>query len=183
MAQGWVRYDYAPGPAAAHSAHSAARPNAATDPDTVNLPDPRPTRITRPSVVAGKVHEIITTYNAAGQPLTVTERGFAPALPALGVKVGKAGATNAPNAPTPISRTMTYTYQTINGRSLLKEIDGPLPNGPRGDPEDSDVTRFEWDKRGNTIGTLVTPGNFISTLAYDEAGRIARVVDQDGFCQ
>ena len=132
-------------------------------------------------MVAGKVHEIITTYNAAGQPLTVTERGFAPALPALGVKVGKAGATNAPNAPTPISRTMTYTYQTINGRSLLKEIDGPLPNGPRGDPEDSDVTRFEWDKRGNTIGTLVTPGNFISTLAYDEAGRIARVVDQDGF--
>ena len=176
VAQGWVRYDYAPGPAAAHSAHSAAKPNAATDPDTVNLPDPKPTRITRPSVVPGKVHEWRLTYNAAGQVLTVIENGFAPALP------GAAASTSVAE-PTPISRTTTYAYQVINGRSLLKSIDGPLPNGAKGDPSDSDVTQIAFDARGDYPVAETAPGGWVTTFEHDAAGRVTTRSLRDGFRQ
>lgn len=165
VAQGWVRYEYAPLP--------ANTANVAPSAETLALPDPQPVLIARPSVVPGQEHQLRLTYNAAGQPLSVTETGFAPALPGAG-KAQTQGAE-----PTPISRTTTYAYQTINGRSLLKEIDGPLPNGPKGDPSDSDVTRMEWDVRGNFQVTVTAPQNRTAQVRYDEVnGRLLSITQR-----
>ncbi|MEO6145979.1 MAG: RHS repeat-associated core domain-containing protein, partial [Sulfuriferula sp.] len=126
----------------------------------------QPTLIARPSVIAGQAHQTRIAYNAVGQPTQVTESGFSPALNG--------------QAATPISRTTTYTYGTINGRSLLTQIDGPLKNGPRNDPGDSDVTRMEWDRSGSHITALTQPGKSRNTLAYDTAGRIKWVQNAQG---
>jgi RHS repeat-associated protein len=122
----------------------------------------RPTLIARPSVVPGKEHQVRIAYNAHGQPLSVTETGFSP--------INDQGEKTA----TPITRTVTYSYRTINNRSVLTAIDGPLPNGPHNDPGDSDVTRVEYDPRGTALA-VVSPGGFKSSVRYDEAGRIATV--------
>jgi len=125
-----------------------------------------PTGVARPSVVAGK--EVLTTiaYNGAGQPLRVSESGWAP---------GAAGA-----AASVITRTTSYTYRSINGRSLLVRIDGPLPNGKSATPADSDITDIEWDAKGNAVLAMTSPGKQRSTLAYDNLWRIARVSDAAG---
>ncbi|NMG03989.1 RHS repeat-associated core domain-containing protein, partial [Azoarcus taiwanensis] len=81
----------------------------------------------------------------------------------------------------PITRTTTYTYTTVNGRSLLTEIDGPLPNGPANDPSDSDVTRFTWDAGGDRIVRITQPGERTSDIAYEAAtGLVARVENREG---
>ena len=36
----------------------------------------------------------------------------------------------------------------------------------------------EWDANGNTIVAMTVPGNFRSRFAYDNAGRIASVVNE-----
>ncbi|MCL4748113.1 MAG: RHS repeat-associated core domain-containing protein, partial [Burkholderiaceae bacterium] len=72
----------------------------------------------------------------------------------------------SPEAATPITRTTTYAYTAINGRSLLTQIDGPLPNGPNGDPNDSDITRFDWDARGNRVVRVTHPMALVETLEY-----------------
>lgn len=129
----------------------------------------RPLLIARPSVIPGKEAVTRITYNAYGQPTQVTESGFSP----LNDK-GQA-------RPTPIARTTTYAYRTINGRSLLSQIDGPLQNGPSNDPADSDVTRIEWDRSGNAVVAMTLPGGLSSKVQYDAAGRIVAVGDTDGF--
>ena len=127
----------------------------------------QPTLIARPSVIAGQAHQTRIAYNAAGQPTQVTESGFRPALDG--------------QAATPISRTTTYTYSTINGRSLLTQIDGPLKNGPRNDPGDSDVTRYTWDKHGDYPIEITQPGNLVSRVeTRDEAGRPTAVHEING---
>ncbi|OYW39248.1 MAG: hypothetical protein B7Z35_04745 [Hydrogenophilales bacterium 12-61-10] len=133
-----------------------------------------PVLIARPSVVAGEEHQIRFTYNAEGQPLSVTETGFAPALPSI-------AGSGTGSVATPISRTTTYAYRTVNDRSVLSQIDGPLANGPKGDPADSDVTRVEWDGRGGAVIALTQPGAGINRIEYDAAGRIAEVRNADGF--
>jgi RHS repeat-associated protein len=131
-------------------------------------PAAHPTLIARPSVVTGREHRIAIRYNAHGQPLALTESGFSPA-------------TEPHSAPTPIQRTATYRYQTINGRSLLAEIDGPLANGPTGTPQDSDITRAEWDPRGNHIIEWTEPGGFRSAVTHDPAsGQLAQVRNAEG---
>lgn len=127
----------------------------------------QPSLIARPSVVAGKEHQIRIAYNAAGQILSVTETGFRPAID--GTPVAS------------IKRGTTYAYVTINGRSLLSAIDGPLRNGPKSDPSDSDVTRIEWDGRGNAVVAMVAPGGLKSTVHYDPVGLISEVRDAQGF--
>ncbi|MBR0567333.1 RHS repeat protein, partial [Azoarcus sp. L1K30] len=163
---GQVRYAYASPP-------TTSVPTDATEPDTFMLPAPQPILIARPSVVAGREHQLRLEYNAAGQVLAVTETGFSPALPAP-------GATTAGNGPVALSRTTTYRYAQINGRSVLVEIDGPLPNGPLNAPEDSDITRTGWDGAGNHPLDIVRPGGFRQRLAYDAPGRIASITDDDG---
>lgn len=121
-----------------------------------------PTLSARPSVVEGRETVTRISYNAHGQPLTVSDSGWAPA--------------SGPNAaPQPIARAVRYTYRIVNGRSLLAAIDGPLANGNTGTPADSDITRFDWDERGNRIVSTTAPGNTVDSFGYDAAGRIVRI--------
>lgn len=129
-----------------------------------------PVVIALPSVVSGKEALTQIHYNAAGQPLSVTETGWTPGLDQLTAK---------------ISRTTRYRYAMINGSSLLTEIDGPLPNGRTNSPLDSDITVIEYDHRSNTAVTpkaalehglepyqrrdgllsrIIAPGNFITEV-------------------
>jgi RHS repeat-associated protein len=151
-----------------------------------------PTLVARPSVVPGK--ELVTRidYNEAGQPLSVAETGWAPTA-------------DGKHAAEQIERTVRYRYATINGRSLLTEIDGPLPNGKRNSPLDSDITVIEYDRysskvagpkaspggeglaqyvfserREGILTAIITPGNRRSEFDYDYAGRIATVKDAEG---
>jgi RHS repeat-associated protein len=151
-----------------------------------------PALVARPSVVPGK--ELITriNYNEAGQPLSVSETGWSPT-------------PDGTQAAAPIERTVRYRYATIQGRSLLAEIDGPLPNGKTNTPLDSDITLIEYDHRSDAIAppksapspdrlvrfepaeqhpgivtAIITPGNRKSDIAYDHAGRIATVKDTGG---
>jgi RHS repeat-associated protein len=134
----------------------------------------QPVLIARPSIVQGREHQIRIAYNAYAQPIQVIESGFSP-LDAAGNPAA------SPERATPIARTTAYGYATVNGRSLLSQIDGPLPNGPKNDPTDSDVTRIEWEPSGGRVVTLIQPGKGADTVAYDEAGRIARVRNAEGF--
>ncbi len=129
----------------------------------------QPVLIARPSVTPGREHQIRIAYNKLGQPTQIIESGFSP--------LDDNGQTSA----TPIVRTTTYAYRTLNGRSVLAQIDGPLKNGPKNSPEDSDVTRVEWDQAGRNILAMTQPGGAISQLGYDASGRIASVKDAQGF--
>lgn len=153
VAKGWVRYEYASPPETPGATGEAA------------LPSPLPVLVVRPSVVPGREHRTRITYNEAGQPVSIAESGFSPA-PADG------GAAE----PRPLSRTVTYKYQTVQGRTVLVDIDGPLPNGPRADPSDSDVTRLTWDARGHRVVAMVRPGNIAYRFQYadvpGESGRL-----------
>ncbi|MDE2088970.1 MAG: DUF2235 domain-containing protein, partial [Gammaproteobacteria bacterium] len=132
----------------------------------LDRPDMQPRLIARPSRVAGKEHRVHLTYTAAGQPLAVTERGWRPAT--------------GGEPPMRLERTTRYRYTRINGRSLLTEIDGPLPNGPRNAPSDSDITRISWDGRGDYVTAMSAPGGFTSTFHYDGTGRVAQVTNKEG---
>jgi RHS repeat-associated protein len=112
-----------------------------------------PTLIAHPSVVPGQEVVTLIRYNAAGQPLAVTENGWEPGSPA-----------------TPISRTTSYRYTTINGRSLPTTFDGPLANGPTGTPADSDVTQLRHDARGDFLVETITPGNRRTSLRIAATG-------------
>jgi YD repeat-containing protein len=60
--------------------------------------------------------------------------------------------------------------------------DGPLANGPTASPADSDITRFEWDKKGSFMMSLTAPGGLKSDIDYDPAsGQVQRVVNETGF--
>ena len=123
-----------------------------------------PTLIARPSVVTGQEHHVRIRYNAAGQVLEITESGFEPLQ-------GEA-----------ITRTTRYSYQTINGNSVLASIDGPLPNGPQQSPTDSDITLLAWDASGSRITALTQPGGNASTITYAPAtGWLTEVKNAQGF--
>jgi RHS repeat-associated protein len=129
--------------------------------------DNTPTLIARPSVAPGQEHQTRIRYNDHGQPLQAVESGWSPAI-------------DANSQAATIERSTSYTYALINGRSLLAQIDGPLPNGKTNSPIDSDITQLTWDAKGNHIVSMTAPGNVNSTVQYDEAGRIARVANDEG---
>jgi RHS repeat-associated protein len=128
----------------------------------------QPTLIARPSVVPGK--ELVTRidYNAHGQPTAVSESGFSP--------IDDKGEPNG----TPIARTSSYKYSRVNGRSVLTQIDGPLANGAKNSPEDSDITTLRWDERGSMVTAIVQPGAFKTEVSYDEAVRLHTVRNDEG---
>lgn len=137
-------------------------------------PRDAPSLVARPSVVPGQEHQLRIDYNERGQPVRVHETGYRPLT-----ADGEVAATVGQAAP--LERTTTYAYRTILGRSLLAEIDGPLPNGPSNGPEDSDITRFEWDARGNFIAALVQAGGRRTALQYHpDTGLPQRVVNDEG---
>ncbi|HUW37387.1 MAG TPA: DUF6531 domain-containing protein, partial [Rhodocyclaceae bacterium] len=86
-------------------------PTRSGDGPSYGLPDARPVLMARPSVVPGREHRLRIRYNAAGQVQSVTESGWSPA----------AANTHAQ----PIARETRFGYASINGRSLLAQIDGP----------------------------------------------------------
>ena len=129
----------------------------------------QPSLIARPSVVEGKEHTVAVTYNAAGQPTQLVESGFSP--------VDDHGAPTPQGSP--ITRTTRFAYQRIDQRSLLVAIDGPLPNGPKGTPDDSDITRFEWSRNGDFVTATTSPANQRTTTDRDDAGRIAQVISTE----
>ena len=135
----------------------------------------RPVLIARPSVIPGREHRLQFTYNDAGQITRMVESGFSP-LDAQGEP------TSDPSLAAPLERTSTFRYTRINGRSLLTATDGPLPNGREADPNDSDITRFLWDARGNQLTALTLPGKRRSTLEHDLAtGVLTSVRNEEGF--
>jgi len=123
-------------------------------------------QISRPSVVPDRERQTRLASNALGQLLSMTETGWAP--------------VTGDDAPTAISKTTTYRYKLINGRSVLVEIDGPLANGVGSSPADSDITRITWDGLGSFMTAVTMPGNFTSKFTYDDAGNIATVSNTDG---
>jgi RHS repeat-associated protein len=131
---------------------------------------PQPNLITQPSVVAGKEHRIRVVYNDAGDPIRISEEGYSP--------LDQNGQPSTSG--TPISRSTSYSYQRINGRSVLAQIDGPLPNGRKGDPSDSDVTRFRYDASADHLVGITYPMGLTASFSHDEAGRVARAVGIDG---
>jgi RHS repeat-associated protein len=120
------------------------------------------TLLARPSVVEGKEHHTHIAYNDKGQVTQVIERGLSPVD------------TNGQPSPqgTPISRTTTYAYTTVQGKSVLATIDGPLSNGPKQSPEDSDITHLEWNEQGTQITAVTAPMNLVTRHERDDAGRL-----------
>ena len=157
-------------------------------PEGARIAFDRPALIARPSVVPGREHRIELAWNQRGQLTQVTETGYRPALPLLtGEREPESGfiktamQSSAPSGePKRIERTSTYRYVEINGKSLLAEIDGPLPNGPQASPEDSDITRYHWDEQGRFIESIEQPGGMTRRLQRDEAGRVASALLDDG---
>lgn len=115
-----------------------------------------PTVTLRPSVIPGKTLTTTVRYNSIGQALAVTESGWSPD------PAGKA-------APQPITRTTSFGYRTINGRSLLAEVDGPIPNGKLASPADSDITRYEYDATGSVVVRTTAPGNIVTEVRERDA--------------
>ncbi|QRR33052.1 RHS repeat-associated core domain-containing protein [Hydrogenophaga sp. YM1] len=139
--------------------------------DPYAVPSPQPVLIATPSVVPGKERLTRIAYNAAMQPVEVTEEGFSP--------VDEQGQFNPQGVA--IRRSTTYGYAQINGRSVLSSVDGPLPNGPTSRPEDSDITRYEWDARADHLQRIVRPGpRPLDVHREPESGRIVGLSGPDG---
>jgi RHS repeat-associated protein len=163
-AQMQVRYEYG---------NSSAKDNVN---NSANID--QPTLIAAPSVVLGKERRVEIEYNDKGQPTRVTEKGFSPIT--VVNAIGKIGTTQEPQA---IKRSISYRYTIINGRSVLSEVDGPLPNGPSNSPTDSDITRYERDAQGNHITVETTPGGIKRQYSYDQVGRVVTSILDDGYRQ
>jgi RHS repeat-associated protein len=130
------------------------------------------TVIARPSVVPGKEAVTRIGFNEFGQPVSVTDLGYAPTFDGM----QSAGQ---------IERTTRYRYAKINGWSLLTEIDGPLPNGKTNTPADSDITVIEYDKRSNgwapPTQRLRADGIADYDPSLDRAGMLTRMIAPGGF--
>ncbi len=132
--------------------------------------DRTPAAIVRPSVIAGKEHTLRIERNDIGQPTSITEEGYSP-LDQNFQPVAEGA---------PLSRTTTYAYTRINGRSLLAQMDGPLPNGPSNSPKDSDITRLHYDEDGNRVTRVTYPMELTAQFKYDAAGRVVAHTPMDG---
>ncbi|SER23840.1 YD repeat-containing protein, partial [Solimonas aquatica] len=124
--------------------------------------------ITRPSVVAGRQMLTQLSYDDHGQVTAIEQSGWSPS-PA--------------GQPQRIERSTRYRYADIGGRSRLSEIDGPLANGPKNDPSDSDITQYHYGTKGR-VATIVYPGWRELQIDNEENGRPrARIVRFEGIEQ
>ena len=127
-----------------------------------------PSRIARPSVVAGREHLTLISYveqgAAQGLVATVTERGFLPTYDARGA----AGS---------IERSMAYRYDGYGQRT---ETDGPLPNAAgKADPSNSDITQTLYDARTKMPVRSVAPGNVVTDIVARDPALRASVLRTD----
>ena len=129
-----------------------------------------PDLVARPSVVQGMEHRLLMIRDEQGNLVEITQAGYAPGI-------GSGGAAPA----VPIRRTVRMRYEEVSGRRVLVAVDGPLPNGPAGNPSDSDVTRFGYDGGGNFVQSVVSPGGIMRTIvSRDPGGRPVVTLTSDG---
>ena len=108
------------------------------------------TLVATPSVIKGKEHQIRYSRNQFGQITQVTETGYSPTAEKLDDKT----------KPQELKRTTSYTYQTINGKSVLVAIADPLGN----------VTKYQWDAAANSVTQVTYPMGLTASMVYDSAG-------------
>lgn len=132
--------------------------------------NPRPSLVARPSTFAGRERRLFLQFNAQGQIVKAHETGYAPLV----------GPDRQAKDWEPIERTITFRYDRVNGRSVLAEIDGPLPNGPSASPADSDITRYTYDEAGNHIVAASHPQKLSEHFRYDVVGRVVTHLPIDG---
>ena len=126
----------------------------------------QPSLMAEPSVAAGKEHVLRFAYNALGQRTRLSEEGWAPG-------------EQAEATPT-LTRSVSYEYALIHGHSVLARIDGPLHDGPRGTPIDSDITEFHYDEAGERLLSITSPGGGVMRIEREDAlGNATRVVLED----
>jgi RHS repeat-associated protein len=129
----------------------------------------QPSLIGRPSVIPGKEHVTLMRYAetgaAAGLPVEVTERGFAPSPDERAIVA--------------ITRTMSYRYNRYGQQTA---VDGPLPNAAQGaDPANSDITHTDYDPKNKLAVRTTLPGNVVTeVLERDAALRPTLVRTTDG---
>ncbi len=136
-------------------------------------PNTQPVLISRPSVVPGREHRIELAYNDAGQLTHLRETGYSP-IDSVGTRT-----------PSAIERSFSHRYTRINGRSVLAQIDGPLPKGvgsAGNAAHDSDLIELEWDPRGSQILAVQRAGGARSRIAYHPTtGLPLELIDERGF--
>jgi YD repeat-containing protein len=126
-----------------------------------------PNRIATDSALAGQRHATVIEYSPQAQPVRISETGYNPADGSQMVRVTR------------------YRYEEIRGRSMLVEVDGPLPNGPLGTPADSDITRYQWNSRAEMLLSVTAPGGLVTRFDYGDdsipgSRRLAAVTGSDG---
>ncbi len=129
----------------------------------------QPSLIGRPSVIAGKEHVTLVRYGetgaAAGLPVEVTERGFAPSPDENGFVA--------------ITRTTSYRYNRYGQPTV---VDGPLPNAAQNAaPANSDITLTDYHPQTKLAIRTTLPGNVVTeVLGRDPARRPTVVRTSDG---
>ena len=116
----------------------------------------KPTSITRPSVVEGKISKTTLSYNNAGNVVAMIESGYRPAVP--GSQINIAAQTN-----TPIERTTRFYYTKVNGRDVVTAIDAPQDN--EADRAVSQ-TQYSWDELGENITEIRYPNGLTERFSY-----------------
>ena len=123
----------------------------------------KPARIIRPSIAHDRVRTVSLRYNDRGQPLRITESGYAPIEGGLDYSS--------------IQRSTAYEYYEPKDRAAhlvgrLKHIDGPLPGL-------IDRTQYEYDARG-LLSKIVYSNGAAERFEYDVLGRLRQHVPLDG---
>ncbi len=114
-------------------------------------------QVTSPSVFTGNDRQVITAYNAAQLPESVTIDGYRP-------------------DGTAVSRSISFRYNT-NGQ--ITSVDGPRT-------DDSDTTKFSYYNcaTGAECGQLLSVTNALGHVttydSYDAAGRLTQSTDPNG---
>ncbi|HJW55774.1 MAG TPA: DUF6765 family protein [Burkholderiaceae bacterium] len=130
----------------------------------------QPVLMARPSVVPGKEYLTKIVYGKSDAtrnlPVQITENGYVPSMD------GKSVAEQ-------ISRTTRYRYN-LNGQRI--DTDGPLSNAKeKPGPDNSDITREEYDQDTKLATRIIAPGNVITeVLERDDALRPVKVRTSDG---
>jgi RHS repeat-associated protein len=122
----------------------------------------KPSRIERSSIAPSEVHAFDITYNERGQPVALTQSGFAP--------------STAPGLFEPLSRTTRYSYyDASSGAHLvgkLRAVDGPRPGT-------GDALYYEYDAAGR-LARVRRAQQISEVFVYDAFSRPVKYTPADG---
>jgi RHS repeat-associated protein len=130
----------------------------------------QPIVMARPSVVPGRQALSRLEYNDRGQLLKATDDAWSPVD-----AQGKFAADSVP-----IRRSTAYVYTLVGSHSVLAQIDGPLANGPKAEPGDSDITRYRWDAQGDRIVGITHPGGAEDRVADVNGAGLPTRIERTG---